>query len=451
MIHPLLAAFANPFTMRDGSILVLPTAIVAIIVVVGIIAFFCGMRMKWQIAAARKILRRIESGAEPVTAGTPLVVAHCQKTGTCGNLARAVANASQCRELAEVRESVSQMAVREESRAAAAFLSFAVGSVLILGLMGTFLAFGELVHRSGLDGDSFQEGIPTVVKNLNLAFVASVAGILSSIILLFVSVVLVKPHRMFLLGDLENFLVRNHSNAAAENVMTSGGVDGDLYETLRKVTTDLAVAVGAITTVAERFDKMALSSPESMAGALDAVREEIAQGAVRYERLVDTATATQSAVEGISERTATALEAAVKEHRSQQLEVYEQARQFSTNLLQQISEDDKARLKEYRDGLRETGDRLAKVAESWKTDSESLVSAFQKERDDYVKELAKVGETSATRFEATAEKSLDAIATITARMEKTVAESMLSTHFRITFESRTSYRINHRSESGSSA
>lgn len=422
MIHPIFVAFANPFTMRDGSVLILPSAIVAIIVVVGIIAFVCGMRMKYQIAAARRILRRIETAVESATAETPLIVAHRGKSGTCGSLAGAVSDASKCMELAEVRETVNQMALREESRAAAAFLSFAVGSVLILGLMGTFLAFGELVHRSGLDGDSFQEGIPTVVKNLNLAFVASVAGILSSIILLFVSVVLVKPQRMLLLADLENFLVRNHLNLAAETATTASGADGDLNETLRNVATDLAGAVGAIAAVAERFDKMALSSPESMAGALEAVRAEIAQGATRYERLVDTATATQSAVEGISERTAAALEASVKEHRTQQLEVYEQARQFSTNLLLQISVDDKSRLKEYRDGLRETGDRLANVAESWKSDSGTLVAAFQKDRDDYVKELAKAGENSASRFEASAGKSLDAIAAIAASMEKTCGE-----------------------------
>lgn len=416
-----LAAFANPFTMRDGSILVLPTSIVAIIVLVGVIAFFCGMRLIGQNSAARRLLNRLKSADSPATAETPLIITNLRRTDTCGVLALAVADGSRCRDLTECREIVSQAAVREESRAAASFLSFAVGSVLILGLMGTFLAFGELVHRSGLDGNSFQEGIPAVVKNLNLAFVASVVGILASIILLFVSVVLVKPRRMLLLADLENFLVTNHTKLSEQSAGILVGGSADLHETLGKVANNLATAVAAIASVAERFDKMALSSPEAMANALDAVREEIAKGVTRYESLVETASATKSAVEGISDRTAAALEAAVKEHRTQQLEVYEQARNFSTNLLAQISDNDTARLNEYRDGLRETGDRLAKVADSWKADSASLVTAFQQERGDYVKQLEKAGETSAARFEASSGKSLEAIAGIATTMENNCA------------------------------
>lgn len=421
MFPPFLAAFSNPFTMGDGSVLVLPSSIVALIVLVGVIAFFCGMLMKGQIKAACRLLTRISSADEPASAETPHIITNLRNSGTCGVLARAVADSSKCQDLTDIREIVSQAAVREENRTAAAFLSFAVGSCLILGLMGTFLAFGELVHRSGLEGDSFQNGISTVVKNLNLAFVASVVGIFVSIVLLFLSVVCVKPQRLLFLADLENFLVANHIKKTSKHAATESEQSGETHEILAKVASKLATAVTSIETVAKRLDKMALSSPEAMASALDEVRKEIAAGVTRYESLVETSSATKAAVEGISERTAAALEAAVMEHRAQQLEVYEQARKFSTDLLTQISENDTTRLKEYRDGLRATGDRLAVVADSWKADSASLVKSFQEERADYVEQLQKAGEASATRFEESSKKSLGTIAEIATTMERNSA------------------------------
>ena len=407
--------------MGDGSVLILPTSVVAVIVLVGVIAFFCAMLMKGQIKAARRLLTRISPADEPASAETPHIITNLRKSGTCGVFARAVADSSKCVNLTDVREIVSQAALREENRTAAAFLSFAVGSCLILGLMGTFLAFGELVHRSGLEGDSSQEGISTVVKNLNLAFVASVVGILVSIVLLFLSVVCVKPQRLLLLADLENFLVVNHIKITAKHAIIAPEHSGEAHEILSKVASNLSTAVTSIETVARRLDNIALSSPEAMASALDEVRKEIAAGVIRYESLVETSSATKVAVEGISERTAVALEAAVNEHRAQQLEVYEQARKFSADLLTQISESDKTRLKEYRDGLRETGDRLAIVADSWKADSAILVKSFQEERADYVEQLEKASETSAARFEESSKKSLGTIAEIATTMERNSA------------------------------
>ena len=121
----------------------------------------------------------------------------------------------------------------------------------------------------------------------------------------------------------------------------------------------------------------------------------------------------------MSDRAGEALEDVVKKHGEAQLSMYEQASEFSKKLLAQISEEDEVRLTTYREGIRETADKIALVADSWKTDSTNLVTAFQSERTSYIESLKAAGEDSASRMEANSKQSHEAVSEIASTMTST--------------------------------
>ena len=430
MYFPFLAAFPIPFTGDDAENLIGPAVVIIFVILIWLFATLGGIKLLIQYSAARKLLVRLGKEPELFSPNHIGLARFASQSSTKGNFAKAARDLDAYKSPAEVRELVSQVAVREDSRTAAAFLSFAVGSVLILGLMGTFIAFAELVSSSDLKGDALQQGIRNVLAHLNIAFSASIVGVGTSIFLLFLSTVFVRPRRQLLLADFEELLVAAHFDSVRTGLAAMEGTEsGDLFETLCKLSENLSRAVDSIQTVATRFDSISTSTPEAIAETLEAVRQEIASGSVRYAELVTTASATKDAVEGISTEAAKVLGEMLKEHGERQLEVYAKAETFSQALLNDIGERDAERLVSYREGISGVADKVAILALGWETKSKELVTAFQTERTDYINHLKEANQLSATTFERAAKNSLAAVEKISANMTesccKVAAEAVL--------------------------
>jgi len=427
---PLLAVFSLPFTGDDAKNLIGPSIVILVVVVIWLLASLGAIKLLIQYSAARRLLARLGKEPELFSLDNSGLARFASKSSTKGNFAKAARDLGACKSPAEVRELVSQVAVREESRTAAAFLSFAVGSVLILGLMGTFIAFAELVSSSDLKGDALQQGIRNVLAHLNIAFSASIVGVGTSILLLFLSTVFVRPKRQLLLADFEELLVAAHLDSVRAGLAAMEGTEsGDLFETLRKLSANLSLAVDSIRTVATRLENASASTPEGIAETLESVRKEIASGTVRYAELVTTASATKDAVEGISTEAAKVLGEMLKAHGERQLEVYAKAEQFSHALLENIEKKDAERLNSYREGIGAVAEKVAALAVGWETKSKELVAAFQTERTDYINHLKEANQLSATTFETAAKSSHAVVEKISASMAescgKVAAEAVL--------------------------
>ena len=409
--------FTNRFALDDGKTLIGPIIVISAIVLMSIFATLCAIRLGVQYSAAKKLLIRMANESVIINHEDVHFTRFAESKTTKGNLARAALDLGTCKSPAEVRELVSQLAVREESRRSAAFLSFAVGSVLILGLMGTFIAFAELVSSSDLSGDAFQQGIKNVLEHLNLAFYASIAGVGASIWLLLCSTVWIKPKRQLLLADSEDCLVKLYHDSVRVGLIAMEGTEsGDLFETLRKLSGNLSLAVESISSVATRFEQFSLSTPEAIAETLVAVKTQIAESSLSYAELVTTATATKDAVQGISSEATKVLGEMLKEHGGRQLEVYAQAQEFSRKLLEDITRKDEERLTAYRQGINDIAEKVADLAVGWELRSKDLVTAFQTERTDYIAHLKEAGDLSAATFENASKNSFDAIEKIAANM-----------------------------------
>ncbi len=406
-----------PFIDIGDSDLIAPTIIVLIVILLGFIAFLCAIKLIFQFRAARKLIVRLRKESELFSRDHIGLAQLAGKSSTKGSIARAVRSLDICNSPAEVRELVSHVSVREESRMASVFLSFAVGSVLILGLMGTFIAFAELVGSSDLRGDALQEGIRNVLAHLNIAFSASIAGVGVSIFLLFLSTVFVRPKRQLLLADLEELLVNTHLDSVRNAKLAVEDTEsGDLFETLRKLSGNLSVAVDSIRIVAARFETISTSTPEAIADTLESVKQEISSGSARYAELVATASATKTAVEGISTEAARVLSEMLREHGARQLEIYAKVEQFSQELLKRIAEQDTIRLASYSQGISGVVDKVSSLALGWESRSQELVTAFKEERTDYINHLKLAGQQSAEKFEESAIISRTAVENIAANM-----------------------------------
>jgi|UPI0004822347 hypothetical protein len=427
-----LDSVSLPIFDISNNDLIAPRIIVIIVILIGIIAVLFSTRLIFQFSAARRLLFRLRKEPELFSLDHIGLAQFAAKSSTKGSIARAVRNLDSCKSPADVRELVGHVAIREESRFAAVFLNFAVGSVLILGLMGTFIAFAELVSNSDLRGDALQQGIRNVLAHLNIAFSASIAGVGVSILLLFITTILVRPKRQLLLADLEELLVSAHLDSVRMNIAAMEGTEsGDLFETLRKLSGNLAMAVDAIRSVAERFETISTSTPEAIAATLESVKEEISSGSVRYAELVATASATKEAVEGISAEAAKVLGQMLTEHGARQLEVYAKAEQFSQELLNKITLKDAERLDLFSQGISVVADKVSDLALGWQSNSEELVTAFKDERIAYIDQLQLVGQQSLANFEACAIKSEVAIENISARMTESCEKVATSAIMRL--------------------
>ena len=417
MLESMLMELKKMLMLESGGILYGPTVMIALIVVIWLIARWGGKRVRTRLAVATTYvdLCRVKLGTGTLVDLVDFLdQIPSSKRGTKEKemVDEVIRDAVQRGSLEGILELVSNVSVREESMKASLFLSFATGSVLILGLAGTFLAFGELVSRSGVGqaGVALENSIPFIVSNLKLAFTASVAGVLTSVLLLYQSTVSVKRAKLVFFANLEQLLVQAHSRLRVDQDGKGDGTGQNAFaDQVRTVAVELRVASKAICGMVERLEKLSETTPEAMAEILSGILMELREGKERYQTLIETAVETKNAVGSIAEDAGKVLKTVVEEFDRRLAQGFEQARMFSGALLNDIAARDEVRIGKYEEGLGRITEGMRSVIDTWKSQCEKLVSGFRTNCDAFAAELKALQASALEGFGDASKMSLEGL------------------------------------------
>jgi len=417
MLESMLVELRKMLMLESGGILYGPTIMIVIIVVLWLFAWCGGKRILRRFADARTYVEQCRAQLGTGTLANLVVYIdqiQCSNRGSTEKemVDEVIRDAAQRGSLEGILELVSNFSVREESRKSFLFLSFAAGSVLILGLAGTFLAFGELVSRSGVGQGSvaLENSIPFIVSNLKLAFTASVAGVLTSVLLLYQSTVSVRHAKLWFFASLEQLLVQAHSrNCLGQDGEGNGAMQKALSDQLHMATVELSSAAKAIGGMAERVEKLSETTPEAIAVILSGILTELREGKERYQTLIDTAVESKNAVGSMAEDAGKVLRTVVEEFDRRLAQGFEQARMFSGELLKDIAARDEVRIGKYEEGLVRLTDGMRSVTGAWRSQCDELVSGFRTNCDAFAAELKALQASALEGFGEVSRKSLEGL------------------------------------------
>lgn len=257
---------------------------------------------------------------------------------------------------AVLNEVVGRYGVRESSRKAQSFLAFSIGAVLILGLAGTFAAFAELIDKSGLGiTRDMEDGINTVVRNLRLSFLTSIAGVVCSVILHFFSTVVVKPARMNYLIKLEMFGEEYCRHLGASSLST-GDTDGGL----KSIADSLKAAVPSLSKAAERLESASKSTPEEITDALRAIKEEMSKSESRFASILQTAEKCEKALSGVGDTAKSLLEKQVQDFAEKQSRIFEKADGIAEYFAKEVEKQNKESINAFQNAIALLGGGIEK-------------------------------------------------------------------------------------------
>lgn len=327
-------------------------------------------------------------------------------------------------------ERCSHLAAMVESWWTSAFLRFSVGVVLMLGLAGTFVAFGELVSESGVgeavmsDGETasvlrLEESIPKIVGHLNLAFVASIFGVLGSVVLQFLNTVFVQPNRARFYGVVERFFwlspaERSPFEVEDEVEEENGEVSSTtgnqaLREVFEAISGSLAQAVGSISGVSDLLAAAEKSTPKKLGVTIGELRDVVSALPERFETLVEAAGQTRRSVDEISTKASSAIDLAIGRFDQRQGEALAQMAAYKNDLLTKIEENDTRLRNEFSAKVNDVVANFVNVRSSWEESAGRLIEAIGKDRETYLGEVQKERELSAKTVVAAGEAAMKAL------------------------------------------
>jgi hypothetical protein len=248
---------------------------------------------------------------------------------------------------AVLHEVVGRYGAMESSRMAQSFLAFSIGAVLILGLAGTFAAFAELIDRSGLGTTrNMEDGINTVVRNLELSFLTSITGVVCSVILHFFSTVVVKPARLNYLIKLEMFGEEYYRHLGSSTI-TAGNTD----EGFNSIADSLKAAIPALSKAAERLESASKSTPEEIADALLAIKDEMSKSESRFASILQTAEKCEKALNGVGDTAKGLLEKQVQDFAEKQSRIFEKADGIAEYFAKEVENQNKESIKAFQSAI----------------------------------------------------------------------------------------------------
>jgi hypothetical protein len=364
----------NIMKMDNGELLVWPTVCLvalAFVSIVGILSVWrCALRYRRLKMQTVMELRAIRA-ADRQTAATLRAGWHQPFSDLVSELERGGW-------ITVLHEAVGRLAIREGARFSSSFLNFAVGAVLILGLAGTFAAFAELIAGSGLGStENIEEGIQIVVRNLKLSFIASISGVVCSVILHFCSSVIVRPARQQFLVDLEVFgeeCCRAFGGSSANSCVR------EEHGELKSVAESLQLAAPALVKAADRLEGATKGTPEKIGEILEAILVEMSKGEERYARLVATAKSCETAIGGVTESTKQALKEQIEGFGRRQVEVFEKADQVAAVFGKQIAEQNAKSLEAFQKGIADLGVENQKQGRTLSEAANSLLARIEADR-----------------------------------------------------------------------
>lgn len=277
---------------------------------------------------------------------------------------------------AVLHEVVGRYGVKESSRKAQSFLAFSIGAVLILGLAGTFAAFAELIDKSGLGTTrDMEDGINTVVRNLRLSFLTSITGVVCSVTLHFFSTVVVKPARLNYLIKLEMF-----GEEYCRRLVTSATIEGKTDEGLNSIADSLKAAIPALSKAAERLESASKSTPEEIADALLAIKDEMSKSESRFASIVQTAEKCEKALNAVGETAKDLLEKQVQDFAEKQSRIFEKADGIAEYLATEVAKQNKESIKSFQSAISLLGGGIEKQTDKISDMAETLNNQIANDR-----------------------------------------------------------------------
>lgn len=409
-----------------------PILMIAIIFVVTVLGLFLGCKNAHSLRRRKKDVEKLRK-SKSVTFNEVIKDTGSRRNATSAKVHTEISEitrlTSKSKSTSEIGEAVSLLAAKDSAGFASSFLGFAVGVVLILGLAGTFMAFFELVSRSGIgtslsepgevvsgvgtadEGSSLESSIPFIVRHLNLAFIASIAGVMGSVVLQFINSLFVRRYRSSYLIALEQLLrdcFRNEHQGEGEgsDVEVADEAEGkdDLSAVMSEAGKSIKESAASLKEVADRLKDIGKSTPEALGETLDSIKSELERSPARYEELVKAARQTHGVVENLAGLAGDSIEEAVSRFSEKQTETLQQLESYKNELLKTIAENDKVRQDQFEDQLAKVVGSFVTLGDEVRNSVDKIIAAFIGDRTEFFMKIEGFG----NELEESADKLIEA-------------------------------------------